>query len=559
MFSSDNEFQPIKCGMLYRKGQEPEYNEDGIFADEGISGTKLKNREAFNKMMELAKLRMFDLILVKDVTRYSRSVVDGLGTLKILKGYDVDVFFEGNGLYFSKNEDIICILMSIGQSESANKSTAIKFGQRRLREKGGWCGQDVFGYNREGGYLHINEQEAEIVRRIFDMYLNGRMGTSKIAQTLNLESVSTKRNSVWRDATITRILRNTVYIGKLVTNKATNTDINMCSSVELGTRYIKPLDESDWITAECPSLQIVDTEVFNAVQAEIARRKEAYSYTTDKGLIECAKHNVTDKLLSGLFICGHCGSTYVRKQRGRGKDLERLGYYWTCRSKDKGGTCQHRYMFLESDLIELLRRKIEEMQRTDFSSEFEAYLSLYYSYNPQRLAEVESEQQKIKRRIDKNFELYADESISKEDFQRRDREYKDRERELKQELDALINHKAIRKQKENEYQAYLQCIRNIDLNNLTNKALKTIFKRIVIKSYGRSASVASDTTLIAAEFDFNFMGTSINTFLDDIDGAVCANTEKRDMFHKIRFCNFSCVPFKRRGKKFVPDFTSMDE
>lgn len=197
------------------------------------------------------------------------------------------------------------------------------------------------------------------------------------------------------------------------------------------------------------------------------------------------------------------------------------------------------------------------MKRTDFSSEFEAYLSLYHNYSPERLSEIEQERELMKRRIDKNFELYSDDSISKEDFQRRDREYKNRERELTQEYDAIINHRAIRKMKEAEYQEYLQCIRDIDLNLLTNKALKTIFRRIVIKSYGRSASAASDTTLIAAEFDFNFMGKSINSLLDDIDNSMCENTEKQELFQKIRYCNFTCIPFKRRGKKFVPDFSSM--
>ena len=552
LFSDDNEYEPAKCGMLYKKGQAPKYNEDGIFADEGISGTKLKNREAFNYMLEMAKQHKFDLILVKDTTRFSRSIIDGASAIKLLKGYGVYVLFQDCGLNTENpaNELAINLLMTLGQNESRQKSEAIKFGQRILRQRGGWCSSDVYGYDRKGGYLLVNEQEAQTVQRIFDMYLYERMGTAKIAKILNIEGVPTKRNSMWRDTTIKNMLQNTVYIGKLVTNKATNTDINMCSDKELGTNFIKPLDESEWIVAMCPALQIIDISLFEAVQSEIARRKEEYTYSG---------HKVTDKLLSGLFVCGHCGSTYVRKQRGQGEALERLGYYWTCRNRDKGGMCEHRYMFLESDLIELLRRKIEEMKRTDFSGEFEAYLSLYYDYSPERLLEIEQERESMKKRIDTNFELYFEKSITKEDFQRRDRNYKNEERELIQEHNTIINHREVRKQKETEYQEYLRCIRDIDLDHLTNKALKTIFRRIVIKSYGRSTNTASDTTLIAAEFDFNFMGKSINTLLDDIDNSMCANTEKQDMFQKIRYCNFTCIPFKRRGKKFVPDFSSMEE
>lgn len=550
LFLEENEYEPAKCGMLYRKNKEPEHNEDGIFADEGISGTKLKNREAFNHMLELAKEHKFDIILVKDVTRYSRSIVDGIGTLKMLKGYGVDVLFENVNLRFSKDELTISILMTMGQNESSHKSEAIKFGQRRLRENGGWCSSDIFGYDRKGGYLHINEREADTVRRIFSMYFHERLGVGRIASLLNKEGVATKRNSEWRDTTVRNMLQNTVYVGKVTTNKFTNTDINMCSDKALGTNFIKALDEDEWISADCPQLQIIDPVLFEDVQAEIRRRAEEYSYTG---------HKVTDKLLSGLFVCGHCHSTYIRKQRGRGEALERLGYYWTCRNRDKGGTCDHRHMFLESDLIELLRRKIQEMKNTDFSSEFEAYLSLYYSYSPERLAEIESERENVQKRIDANFELFSDGSIDKEDFKRRECGYKNRERELAQEYNAIINHKAICKQKKAEYEAYLRCIQNIDLEHLTNQALKTIFRKVIIKDYGRSASVASDTALIAAEFDFNFMGKSINTFMDDIDNSMCPNTEKRDMFQKIRFCNFNCIPFQRRGKKFVPDFASMEE
>lgn len=547
LFCEDPKYTPAKCGMLYRKGQEPIYNEDGIFADEGISGTKLKNREAFNFMLELARQKLFDTILIKNITRFSRSVVDGASAIKVLKGYGVNVIF-GDGNIDTAKEDyefLTNLMFVLGQEESRSKSQAIKFGQRRLREKGGWCGTDVYGYNRSGGYLSVNPDEAEIVKQIFSLYMDEHKGTGAIARILNNKGITTKKGAIWRDTTIKGIITNPIYTGLLITNTATNTDINMTSNKSLGLNYIKKLSEDKWIKYENSELQIIEKGLFDEVNTELKKRADTYrSYG----------HKVKDHLLSGLFVCGHCGSTYIRKPRGRGEALERLGYYWTCRNRDKGGLCEHRYMFLEQDLIEMLRRKIITMKKTDFSGEYEAFLEIFYRYEPERLEEIETNIEKIAIRIDKNFDLYADNKISEEDYLRRDQTFQEERAKLSFEKSIIISNKELRRKAEKSYAEYISCLESIDIDHLTNKELKTLFKGITIRSYGRPLAGHESNTLISAEFDFNFMGVSINTMLDKLDNSEREEWEKTALFNKMRFCNFDCIPFKRRGKHFTPNF-----
>lgn len=547
LFLENAMYSPAKCGMLYRKGQAPGYNEDGIFADEGISGTKLKNREAFSYMLELASQKLFDTILIKNVARFSRSVVDGANAIKILKGYGVRVIFEDGNIDTSipTSELLINMMISVGQEESRAKSEAIKFGQRRLREKGGWCGTDVYGYDRSGGYLKVNQEEAQIVKQIYSLYLDEHKGTGAIARILNEGGITTKKGAIWHDTSIKGIISNSLYTGLIITNTKTNTDINMTSDKALGLNYIKNLSEDNWIKVENPDLQIIDKDLFDRVQKEKTKRAEEYG--------SCG-HKVGEHLLSGLFVCGHCRSTYIRKQRGRGEALERLGYYWTCRHKDKSGLCTHRYMLLENDLLEMIQNKILQMQQTDFNGEYQAFLEIFYGYEPERLEQIERDLEKLVARIDKNFDLYTEDKIDEEDYLRRNQNFSDERSKITAERAVIINNKKLRQQAEQKYKEYLSCLANIDIGHLTNKELKTLFKSITIRSLGRPLKGHESITLISAEFDFNFMGISINSLLDKLDESERNEWEKTALFNRIRFCNFDCIPFKRRGKHFIPDF-----
>jgi len=293
-------------GMLNRKGKPHELREDGIFADEGISGTKLKNRDAFLYMIELAEKQLFDTIFVKSISRYSRYIVDGMGVLKKLRSWGVRLIIEDLNIDACdpNNEMMVSMLMTVGQEESRAKSGAVKFGLKSYAKRGGLIGNAPFGYDRRDKFLVVNPEEAEVVKMMFDYYLNQRMGFNAIARILSA-TVPTKQGGVWRDTTVRGMMTRKIYTGIIESGKVTSFDVN--------TGQIEHVPEEQWSLVNVPELRIIDDETFNAVQREIERRANNYKATG---------HKVTQTLLSGLLTCGHCGTSYIRKVRSRG-----IGHY----------------------------------------------------------------------------------------------------------------------------------------------------------------------------------------------------------------------------------------
>ena len=447
------------------------------------------------------------------------------------------------------------MMLIVGQEESRAKSGAVKFGLKRYREKGGSTGNAAYGYDRVDKHFVINQEEAEIVKNMFDLHLNHGKGINAIARILNDTNVKTKQGggSVWRDTTIRGILTRKIYIGIIESGKNTSFDIN--------TGEIRPVPEEQWTVYNNPDLRIIDDETFFAVQREMKRRAAKQKATG---------HRTTDILFSSLFICGHCGTSYIRKRRGS----ESLGHYWTCRSRDKGipvisredGTkesCQHRYRILEEDMLCIIQHKIEEMKKTDFAGEYDAYIDIYYRHEPEKIDVLKEKIDTINRRIDANVELYAEDK-DKVGFTRRNKQYRQDLISAEYDYNILINNKHLRDKARKDFDEYLTTLRDIDIENLTNKELKRLFHCIRIKQWGRPLRPKGQerpltpemenqqTTLISIEFDFNFLGVPLSEIIQRVEESELPEPEQRTLLNKMRYCNFDCIPFRKHGKKFTP-------
>ena len=168
-----------------------------LYADEGISGTKIKNRREFLRMMRDAKQGLFQMVVVKDISRLARNTVDLLQSIRTLKALGIETtFLTSNMTVLGQSEFILTIFGAMAQEESANTSKRVKFGKRLNAEKGR-VPNLVYGYDKTPGdyfNLTINEREAEIVRRIYGWYLNDGFGAAKIANRLNDQGIKTKRD-----------------------------------------------------------------------------------------------------------------------------------------------------------------------------------------------------------------------------------------------------------------------------------------------------------------------------------------------------------------------------
>ncbi|MBQ8497183.1 MAG: recombinase family protein [Clostridia bacterium] len=197
-----------------------------IYADEGITGTTVKNRISFKMMIEDAKNGKFDLILTKEISRFARNLLDSIYYTRELKRYGVGVFFMNDNIYTmdSDAELRLAILATIAQEESRRTSERVKWGQKRRMEQGVVFGRSMLGYDIRNGQMTINEEGAEIVRRIFHLYTEEKKGYAEIARDLDASGIRPMRAEKWNGTVIMRILRNEKYIGDLIQKKTYTPD-----------------------------------------------------------------------------------------------------------------------------------------------------------------------------------------------------------------------------------------------------------------------------------------------------------------------------------------------
>lgn len=316
-----------------------------LYADEGISGTKLKNRKEFNRLMNDAQHGRFAVVFVKDVSRLARNVVDFLQSIRKLKSLNVDCRFVTANMSSNDGELTLTILAAVAQEESANLSKRVKFGKKRNAVKGR-VPNIVFGYDKIAGdyfNLKVNEAEAKVVKRIFDNYVNQRHGANKIAQLLNREGLVTKRKCRWSQQAISTILTNQLYIGKIINGKESVKDFLTGERVKNDIEKQCIVDKTE--------LAIIDQELFEKAQVILAERTDNFCLT---------KNRQSNKYcFSTLIKCGHCGYSFRRAYRKYVKEYIR----WCCSGRNAHGVdfCENHTIVDEQELLEEIKNYLGDL------------------------------------------------------------------------------------------------------------------------------------------------------------------------------------------------------
>ena len=240
------------------------------YIDEGISGGSTKKRDNFNRMIRDAKAGMFDFIITKEISRFSRSTLDSIKYTQELLDYNVGVFFQNDNINTldTDSEFRLVIMAGVAQDEIRKLSERLKFGFRQAIKNGHVLGNDkLYGYDKKNCVLTVNEEEAEIIRIIFDLYGNQRLGTRTISKRLMELGYTSREGNAFNTLTIRHILENPKYKGWYCGNKS--------QSVDYRTKRNILLDESEWVTYPDPSIPaIVSEELWNRANALYKRRRE---------------------------------------------------------------------------------------------------------------------------------------------------------------------------------------------------------------------------------------------------------------------------------------------
>ena len=306
------------------------------YIDEGITGTQAKKRPAFLRMLEDARAGKFDLIVTREVCRFARNTVDTLVTTRELKNIGVEVYFVEDNIWTmdGDGELRLIIMATLAQEESRKVSERVKAGQHVSREKGTLYGSgNILGYDRVGDTYVINEDQAETVRMIFDMYLNEGLGTGKIARRLTeLGRLNASGLNKWSHGVISRILNNQTYMGVIAYGKS-------FSNNYLEQKRINNHDKSTYIYMEGKFPAIVSQEDWHRAQEiKAGRMMESFSPQTGKRVRHCVQDN---KDLWGSKLRCSCGCGFRKNIWHRYEDRP-TSYGYKCYNILNNGSAKQR-------------------------------------------------------------------------------------------------------------------------------------------------------------------------------------------------------------------------
>ena len=356
-----NSYEAQKVYYTQKIEENPDWELAGIFADKGLSGTSLKKRDNFNKMIAACKRGRIDTILTKSLSRFARNTVDCLETVRMLRARGIGVIFEKENIntLTESNEFLITLFSGFAQAESESLSGNIARGKMMSMQAGNVPFQykKLLGYREgEDGKPEIDPEEAKTVRRIYRRYLDG-CSLSQIQRELEADHVPTARGiQRWSYQVIHNILTNERYIGDALLGKTYVLD---CISKEVR----KNNGERPQYYVENNHPAIIPREWFQRVKEEMTRRASKRKVMQRHGKTELGKYSAK-YALSELLVCGECGTPYKRCTWAR-NGKKRI--VWRCISRLEFGTkyCHSSPTLDEEKLHQAILEALNEFVQAD--------------------------------------------------------------------------------------------------------------------------------------------------------------------------------------------------
>lgn len=399
------------------------------YVDEGISGTTVGKRENFLRMVNDAQAGRFDFIVTKEISRFSRNTLDSIQYTQELLRCGVGVLFESDNIntLMPDAELRLTIMSSIAQDEVRKISERVKFGFKRAIENGVVLGSDrIWGYEKENGRLVIKEDEAEIVRMIFNLYANQRMGIRAIAGYLASQGYKNTKGNDFSFSTIRGILCNPKYKGYYCGRKTSKVDYKL--------KTVKNFPPEEWVMYKDEEHvpPIVSEELWDKANLILEKRSAKQSSEDKTGYQNRYPY-------SGKIICGVHHLPYYRslyRYKSGNKEI------WQCQEYSRKGKagCSSPVLYT-TELDEILRQVMEELSvnKTEIIQEM---LALYQSAaagsrTEEDIARCKVEIENISKRKDKLLDLSIDGRISDDEFSQRNSRFNEEIGKLRLRLEEL--------------------------------------------------------------------------------------------------------------------------
>ncbi len=435
--------------------ENPNWKNAGIYADDGKSATNTKKRDDFNAMVKDALGGKIDMILTKSVSRFARNTVDSLLTIRKLKEKNVAVVFEKENVNTldGTGEILITILSSLAQEESRNISENTRWGVVRKFEKG----QVIVNHNKFMGYtknehgeLVIQKEEAEIVRLIFRLYLEG-CSTRKIGDYLEEQGIRTATGKTfWHATVITKMLKNEKYMGDALLQKTYTVDF-MTKKKVINNGIVPQYYVEDDHEA------IIPKELFYKVQEEMVRRASLCKSAVTRKKNQKSKYS-SGYALTGMLLCGKCGQEYRRVTWARNGKKKIV---WRCTNRLTNGVeaCGESETIEESALNRAVMKAIRRITQNegDFIGAFrQNVIRVIGSYGREQKPDEFAE--KIQAKQEEMLALIAENAKAGAYTEEFDEKY----RSIAEEINTLKNEQQEARRKKRLAENYEQRVKDMD-------------------------------------------------------------------------------------------------
>ena len=445
------------------------------YIDEGISGTSTKKRDSFLRMIQDAKDGRFDFIITKEISRFSRSTLDSIQYTQELLEHDVGVLFQNDNINTldPDSEFRLAVMAGVAQDEVRKLSERLKFGFRQAIKNGHVLGNDrLWGYDKSGCVLTVNEAEAQVVRRIFDLYANQQLGIRRISQILFDEGFTSRQGNAFNVLTIRHILCNPKYKGWYCGSKSQTVDYRSKRKVFL--------DESEWVMYPDPSVPaIVSEELWDRANALYkARSKQMQAHASGADF-----HNRYP--YSGKIICEEHGKGYHRQLYKTQSGSQEV---WQCRVyRDRGRAGCSSPQLCTTDLNQIMARIFEGLVQ-DKEAVINAVMKVIEAAPNDRdfrreIVRVEEELQSLEQKKDRLLEMSIAGAINMAEFKKRNDGFNDQMQRLELQLAEIRQEEEKSKATEVQMQAVRAALeQKLSFENGVDAALvTTILDHIVVK------------------------------------------------------------------------------
>lgn len=475
---SEDQLNSYKSQVMYYTDlikKKPEWSLADIYADEAITGTQVTKREDFQRMINDCMNGDIDMVITKSISRFARNTLDTLKYVRMLKEKGIAVFFEDENIntLTMDGELLLVVLSSVAQQEVENISSNVKKGLKMKMQRGelvGFQGCLGYDYHKDTKSISVNEKEAEIVRYIFNRYIEGA-GCTVIANELENLGYKTKYGSSrWVQSTVIGIIKNEKYKGDLLLGKTFTVD-------PISKRRLENFGEEDKFYIRDHHEAIISEEIFEEAQKILAKRN------VNRGVHqEGQKRNKFSRkyAFSCMIKCGFCGGTLSRRNWHSSSAYTKT--IWHCVTATKHGkkNCPHckgipeevienafvkSYQLLCSDQHEVVS---EFLQKVEGILKDEASLK--------RLPKIEKEMTDLQRRKEKLLDLRLDNNIDRDIYDKKNQELSEQLKKLQAEQLQLVE---LSKNQESTKTRIREFRKNLNSGELLESFDRVVFESVV--------------------------------------------------------------------------------